>query len=180
MLTTLWDWLGVAMGPVGLGGALLVAALGPVLVIFQLPGTWLILAVAMLTAWWRWDLGTIGAGTLILLALLVALGEVVEFFAGAAGSRRAGGSKRGAVLAVVGGLVGAVLGSLLLPLIGTLAGACVGAGVGAALGDRWAGREWGMAMRVGRGAAVGKFWGTMAKAAIAVGMWAWLVVAVVV
>ena len=92
------------------------------------------------------------------------LAEVLEFLMGAAGARRAGGSKRGAAMAIVGGIVGAVLGTALpVPVLGTLAGACAGAFAGSLFGDRLAGRPMEQSVQAGRGAAIGRFWGTTIK-----------------
>ena len=83
---------------------------------------------------------------------------------GAAGARQAGGSKRGAALAIVGGVVGAILGTALpIPVLGTLIGACAGAFAGSLLGDRLAGRPMEQSVEAGRGAAIGRFWGTTSK-----------------
>jgi uncharacterized protein YqgC (DUF456 family) len=92
------------------------------------------------------------------------LGEILEFVLGAAGARKAGGSKRAAALAIMGGLLGAVLGTPLpIPIVGTLIGACLGAFAGSLLGDLWAGRPLLRSVGAGRGAAVGRLWGTIAK-----------------
>src|SRR5262249_47418625 len=45
-------------------------------------------------------------------------------------------------------------------------GACLGAFVGALLGDLWAGRTLFQSLAAGRGAAMGRFWGTVVKLAI--------------
>jgi hypothetical protein len=153
------------------------------MVALQLPGTWVMLLCSILFAWWRHDegFGTLGAGTLIAATVLAILGEVVEFVAGAWGARHAGGSKRAALLAVVGGVVGAIVGTFalaMLPIIGTLLGAAVGAGVGSILGERWKGRQWKLALETGKGAAIGRFWGAAGKLAIAAAMWLLIAVAV--
>lgn len=153
---------------------LLFNAVGVLLVALQLPGTWLMLLATAVVAWWRWDSGLIGWWTLAALLGLAVLGEVVEFVAGAWGASRAGSSKRGAVLAIAGGVVGALLGMVFLafiPIVGVLIGAAIGAALGTIAGDVWAGREWAMALRTGRGAAVGKFWGALGKLGIAGVMW---------
>ena len=53
-----------------------------------------------------------------------------------------------------------------VPVIGTLAGACLGAFAGSLAGDLWAGRTVDHSINAGRGAAVGRFWGTVAKMTI--------------
>ena len=77
---------------------------------------------------------------LFVAAGLAVLGEVLEFVLGTAGSRHAGGSQRGAALAIDGSLVGGIAGTALpVPIMGTLIGACLGAFAGSLLGDLWAG-----------------------------------------
>ena len=136
-------------------------------ILFNLPGTWLMVLVAALLEWWQpgefmfsWTVLGVAAG-------LALLGEVLEFVLGAAGSRHAGGSKRAAALAIVGSLVGGIIGTALpVPLVGTLIGACLGAFAGSLIGDLWAGRPLFPSFEAGWGAAVGRFWGTMTKLAV--------------
>ena len=132
-------------------------------ILFNLPGAWLMILLAALLEWWTPDQAVFGTPVLIGATALATLGEVLEFVLGARGARQAGGSKRGAVLAIAGGIVGAVLGTPFAPILGTLAGACIGAFAGSLLGDLWAGRTLGHSMASGRGAAVGRLWGTVAK-----------------
>lgn len=135
-------------------------------ILFNLPGTWLMVLLAALIEWWQPDEFLFSQPVLYMAAGLALLGELLEFSLGAAGSRRAGGSKRGAGLAIVGGIVGAVLGTPLAPILGTLVGACVGAFAGSLLGDIWAGRPIGRSIDAGKGAAAGRLWGTIAKMAV--------------
>jgi uncharacterized protein len=109
-------------------------------ILFNLPGTWLMVLATTLLKWWMpgyvqvsWTVVGVAAG-------LAVLGEVLEFVLGAAGSRRVGGSTRAAALAIVGSLIGGIMGTALpVPIVGTLIGACVGAFAGSLLGDVWAG-----------------------------------------
>jgi hypothetical protein len=48
-------------------------------------------------------------------------------------------------------------------VLGTLIGACAGAFAGSLLGDRLAGRPMEQSVEAGRGAAIGRFWGTTSK-----------------
>ena len=148
---------------------MLINAAGVLLVVLQLPGTWLIALVAALLTWWRPD--RVPWAFPVILVTIALLGEVIELSASARGSRKAGGSHRGTVCGLAASLIGAVLGSFALPPVGTLIGACVGAGLGSYLGDRWAGRPHGRAVLAGRGAAAGRFWGTVLKLVLAVAMW---------
>lgn len=134
-----------------------------VAILFGLPGTWLMILAAAMTDWWFAGQPMFGWTVLITCVGLATLGEILEFFLGAAGARGAGGSRRGAALAIVGGIVGAILGTPVVPLLGTLIGACAGAFAGSLLGDMLAGRPLFHSMQAGRGAAVGRFWGTISK-----------------
>jgi uncharacterized protein len=136
-------------------------------ILFNLPGTWLMVLVTALLTWWQPEYVQVSWTVIGVTAGLAALGEVLEFALGAAGSRRAGGSRRAAGLAIVGGLVGGLLGTALpVPIVGTLIGACLGAFLGSLLGDLWAGRPLLPSLEGGWGAAVGRLWGTVSKLAI--------------
>jgi uncharacterized protein len=133
-------------------------------IIFNLPGTWLMVLVSVLVEWWQPGTFMYSWTVLCIAGGLAVLGEVIEFVLGAAGSHRAGGSPRGAALAIIGSIIGGILGTALpVPIVGTLIGACLGAFVGSVVGDLWAGRPLVQSVRAGRGAAVGRFWGTIAK-----------------
>ena len=133
-------------------------------ILFGLPGIWLMLLVAALVEWSQPGEYMFAQTTLYVSAGLALLAEILEFLMGAAGARQAGGSRRGAALAIVGGVVGAILGTALpVPVLGTLIGACAGAFAGSLIGDRMAGRPMDESVQAGRGAAVGRFWGTTAK-----------------
>ena len=136
-------------------------------ILFNVPGTWLMILFPAILEWWKpgqfmysWTLLFVAAG-------LAILGEVLEFVLGAAKSRQAGGSKRAAALAIVGSIVGGILGTALpIPLLGTLIGACLGAFGGSIIGELWMGRPLVRSVAVGRSAAVGRFWGSIAKLSV--------------
>jgi uncharacterized protein YqgC (DUF456 family) len=170
---------------------LLVNALGVVAVLFQLPGTWVIVAATALAGWILRDQAVFGWWTIGILLGLALIGEIVETLSGAVGSRRWGGSRRGALFsiptAIAGATVGAAIaGSLALPLVWlvpawlaiVLAGGAVGAAGGAVLGDRLVGRSSLEARRAGFGAAVGRLGGTVAKVLVAAVMWGTVVAAI--
>jgi len=136
-------------------------------ILFGLPGAWLMVLLATLVEWWQPDEFLFSWPVIYVSLALAVLGEVLEFSFGAAGARQAGGSKRAAGLAILGGIVGAIFGTLLpLPIVGTLLGASVGAFAGSMLGDLWAGRPAELSVESGRGAAIGRLWGTVAKMAV--------------
>jgi len=136
-------------------------------ILFGLPGTWLMVLFPVLLKWWQPDQFMVSWTVLGVAVGLAMLGEALEFVLGVAGSRRTGGSTRGAVLALVGSIVGGIMGiALPVPLVGPLLGACLGAFGGALLGNLWAGRTLFQSLAAGRGAAIGQFWGTVLKLAI--------------
>jgi uncharacterized protein len=136
-------------------------------ILFNLPGTWLMIIGPALLEWWQPGQFMFSWAVLFAAAGLAVLGELLEFVLGAAGSRQAGGSTRAAALAIVGSLVGGIVGTALpVPLVGTLIGACLGAFAGSLIGDLWAGRPLFRSFEAGWGAAVGRFWGTVSKLAI--------------
>ena len=136
-------------------------------ILFGLPGIWLMVLVAAIIEWLQPGEYMFSQWSLYVSAGLALLAEVLEFVLGAAGARQAGGSKRGAALAIVGGVIGAVLGTALpIPVLGTVIGACAGAFAGSLLGDRLAGRPMDQSVEAGRGAAIGRFWGTTSKMTI--------------
>ena len=148
---------------------LVVNAAGVFLVVMQLPGTWLILLATGLMSWQQPQRITWVA--LLTLASLAVIGELVEFFASVRGGRKAGGTRHGAVLGLILAIVGAIVGSVFIPPIGTLIGSCLGAGIGSYMGDRIAGRSHQDAAAAGKGSAVGRLWGTIAKVLVAAAMW---------
>ena len=167
-METLWIILAVLV-------MFIAAGVGVVLTLFTFSGVWLTLLVALvlhllyaeflpgvgpLFSWW-----TLGIGGAIGLAA-----ELIELFASAAGAKKSGGGRSGAIGSVVGGILGAVFGSFLIPvpIVGTILGAVIGAGLGAVTGERGiSGRTWQDSVRVGAGAAKGRFVATVVKTILA-------------
>jgi len=151
-----------------------------VLVVFGLPGNWLIVISSCLFAWWRAEDGVFSLYTLLVITALAVLGELVEFFSGLAGAKKAGAGLAGSVGAILGALAGAVLGTFLipLPLFGTLIGSCIGAGLGAWGMELFGGRRMKESARLAVGAGLGRFLGTTIK--VALGGLIWLIIAVAV
>lgn len=135
---------------VGLAGILLPA----------LPGTILIFAGLLLAAWAD-GFAHVGAGTLVLIAVIGATSYGVDFVAAALGAKHVGASPR----AVVGAALGTLLG---LPL--GLPGLVFGPLAGAVLGEWSAHRDLARAGRVGMAAWIGFVVGTAVKIALAFSM----------
>lgn len=151
------------------------------LVIMQLPGTWVMLALGLgaqllmehgiggehAFSWGWWALG-IGLG-------LAVIGEVAEGLAGAAGTKAGGGTKRGMVGAFIGGIAGAIGGSLLIPIpiVGTLLGSIIGTFIGAVIGETTGekGKNMGDSIKPAMGASLGRILGTTAKMFCAIIVW---------
>jgi uncharacterized protein YqgC (DUF456 family) len=147
-----------------------------ILVPFGLPGNWLIVTATSLFAWQQRENRIFSIYTLVAIAVLALAGEIIEFFAGTAGARKAGAGWLAAIVAILGAISGAIIGTLAVPLIGTIIGACLGAGLGVYVVERCSGKTTEASMRSGMGASVGRFIGTIAKLAIGVAIW--LIVAV--
>jgi uncharacterized protein YqgC (DUF456 family) len=147
------------------------------LVLFGLPGTWLMLGITGLTAWLR--PGMFGTRTLLAAVALAVLGEVAELLCGMLGSRLAGGAPRSPLGALAGAIVGGILGTALIPipLVGTVTGAACGALAGATAVNLRSGQPFLRALKAGSGAAAGQVAGTFAKLALGVSVWILLTVA---
>jgi hypothetical protein len=152
-----------------------VCSIAWLLSLVALPGNWLIVAAAALFAWFFPE--QIGRGmmlyTVVVLAGLAILGEVIEFGAGAAGAAKQGASRRGIVLSIVGAMAGSFVGLTVgtpIPILGSfvlaLLGGAAGAFAGAYLGEAWKGRGEAERMAAGRGAFSGRLWGTVGKLAV--------------
>lgn len=142
-----------------------------------LPGLWLMLASAAAYAWaTRWDY--VGWPSLLTLLVLAIIAEVVEFLAGSAGAKKAGGGVRGMIGAVVGGLLGGFFLTFLvpIPILGTIVGVCVGTFLGAWGVELMVGKEMDQSVQIGIGAAKGRLVGTLLKTLFGVTM---LIVAMV-
>ncbi len=151
---------------------LAVMLLGLFVNILGLPGLWLLVAAYAGYAWATGWENYVGWPSLLALVGLGILAEIVEFVAGGAGAKTAGGTKR----AMLGGIIGAIIGGVFLsfllpiPILGTVFGACLGAFIGAAIIELAIYRDVNRATRVGTGAARGRFWGIVYKSVIGIVM----------
>jgi uncharacterized protein YqgC (DUF456 family) len=148
------------------------------LVLFALPGNWLMVLTTALFAWWWWDERVFSGGTLIAIAALAVLGELIEFFAGTIGARRAGASWRASLAGILGAILGAALGTIILPMpvVGTVVGACLGVALAVWLVETSLGVHPEQSLQRALGAGIGEFLGILGK--FGVGIVIWLTVAV--
>ena len=131
---------------------IIVNAFWLVLVPFALPGNWLIVITTALFAWWQAENKVFSIYTVIAIAVLALLGEIVEFFAGAGGAKKAGAGWPGAIAAIIGAISGAIAGTFVVPLLGTIIGACLGAGTAATIVELAMGKTTDASIRSGVGA----------------------------
>ncbi len=148
-------------------------------VALSLPGTWILLAIALLIEFGdqlylaQDNQPTFPTPLLIGCVLVAAFGELLEFLAGMLGAKKAGSTARGVWGSLLGGLVGAVLGlSIPVPFVGSLIGAVIGTFVGAVIGERSAPEATlRSTLRPATGATIGRILGTLSKIPIAIAVW---------
>jgi uncharacterized protein YqgC (DUF456 family) len=142
------------------------------LTLLGMPGNWLMVVATAVYAWLVPAPSTAGLGwkTVVALVVLAALGEIVELLAAALGVAKAGGSRRGALLALAGSILGALVGifvGLPIPLIGSVVAAVLFAGLGAmagaVLGETSVGRDADATWRIAKLAFWGRLAGTLGK-----------------
>ncbi len=149
------------------------------LVFFGMPGNWLMIASTIALDLWKSPTDYFSTPLLISIVVIAVLAELTELFAGVVGAKRAGGSSRGALGALIGGVIGAITGTVIIPvpLLGTLIGACLGAAAGAAFREKKSGRSHPEAIRSGVGAGLGYLTGTICKIAAALIIWLTIAIA---
>jgi uncharacterized protein len=142
------------------------------LTFLNLPGNWL---MVMLTAIYAYFMppdsrAAIGWKVVVAILIMAALGEVVELVASAAGTVKAGGTRRGAMFALLGSVLGGFLGLLIglpIPIVGPLFAALLFAGlgalIGAMLGEISAGKGLDASWQIGKAAFRGRLAGTLGK-----------------
>lgn len=159
---------------------LLIAALvlGLLLIPFGLPGLW-VMAGAVLAYSYLVPTGAIGVWTIVLVAVLALVGEVLEFVLAGRFARRYGGSRRAGWGAIIGSIAGAIVG-VPVPVIGSVIGAFVGAFAGAWLAELTKRSEFGAATRVATGALLGRIAAVAAKVGIGCAVLVWVAFALLV
>lgn len=133
-----------------------------------LPGHLLLLLAAVAHRLMLGDASGLAWWSFLVLGLLMALSQTLEFLSGAAGARWFGGSRWGAIGALVGGLIGI----LFLP-VGLLAGPLLGALV---CELAFAKQETKEAIRSGVGSVVGTLTGMLINMVLGVAMVLWFFV----
>lgn len=140
-----------------------------------MPGNWGIVVISLV--WFFFSPASFQFSWMVILALvlLALVGEAIEFGASVFGTKKLGGSGRGATLSVVGSVIGGIAGAICgipipIPLVGMLIGsilfACIGASVGAMIGEKWVGKPMKESVKIGGAAFAGRLLGTVGKLAI--------------
>lgn len=156
---------------------LLVALAGLVLVALTLPGLWVMTAGAAIYAAVT-HMRHLGFKSLIALIAMSLIAELLDIFLGGAVAKRAGGGKRAVVGAIIGGIAGGIFLSVIpIPVISQIVGICLGTFLGAAIAELSAGKNPGQALRVGVGAAQGRFAGIVIKIVTGLAMFLLILVA---
>ncbi|HBK57207.1 MAG TPA: DUF456 domain-containing protein [Xanthomonadales bacterium] len=132
-----------------------------------LPGLPLVFA-GMLLAAWVGAFEQISLTSVVVLGVLAALAQILDFVASLLGAQRVGASRSGLIGAAIGTLVGLFFG---------LPGLLLGPFIGAVAGEIVHGRELGLASRVGVGTWIGMIIGAVAKLAIGGIMLGWFLLA---
>ena len=140
------------------------------LVLFGLPGNWLIVVSTCLFAWWRWEDGVFSIYTLVAIVTLAVLGELFEFLGGMHGAKRAGASWQGSIAAIAGAVTGAIIGTFLIPILflGTVLGACIGAGLATWSLELYRGRKMDDSISCAVRAGLGELLGITAKVSVGI------------
>lgn len=148
-----------------------VIVLSLILIVLGLPGLWIMVATAV-----AYSLivpgQPIGWITLVGVAVLALVAELLEFSLTGRFARKYGGSRRAGWGAILGGIVGAVVG-IPVPIIGSVIGAFVGSFLGALIAEFTGGSSAADATRVAKGALIGRVVSTVLKIGIGftIGVW---------
>lgn len=152
-----------------LAGLVVSCILGLLLVVLQLPGTWVIAAA---TAGYAWH-GQFRQITTTLLAIVIGTAvaaEIVEFLASMMTAKRAGASRRAGWFGLIGGIIGMFALSVPIPVVGSVIGGLLGCFAGALFGELTLRNDMESAVRIGFAAAIGRVLGLAAKLGMAVAM----------
>jgi uncharacterized protein YqgC (DUF456 family) len=139
-----------------------------------LPANWILLGLALLYALIT-GLSPVGWGTLLVLAALAGLAELLEFGIGVGYTAKRGATRWGLGGAFVGGIGGGVALSSVVPPFGSLVGVFLGSFLGAVLFEYIAQERLDAALRSGRAAFFGRVFGAVVKTMCGFWMWGVLV-----
>jgi uncharacterized protein YqgC (DUF456 family) len=152
-----------------------VIILSLILIVLGLPGLWIMVASAVV-----YNMivpgDPIGWVSLIAVAVLALVAELLEFTMTGRYARKYGGSRRAGWGAILGGIIGAMVG-FPVPIVGPIIGAFVGSFVGALVAELTGGKSAGDATRVAKGALIGRVVSTVLKIGIGFTIGIWIFIA---
>lgn len=143
-----------------------------ILIALGLPGLWVMIASAVVYNLMA-PTDPISWITIVGIAVLGLVAEVIEFTLSGKYARKYGGSRRAGWGAMIGGMVGAFLG-FPIPIVGPLIGAFVGSFVGALAGELSVGSGAAASTRAATGALIGRALATAMKMAVGCTIAAWI------
>ena len=146
-----------------------------IMIPFGMPGT-LVMFAAALCYKLLVPAGGIGWASVVIVGILMAIAEGLEWTLAARFTKKYGGSRRAGWGAILGGMVGAIMG-VPVPIVGSIVGAFAGAFVGALVFEYSRSSGGGTATRVAWGALVGRVTAAAVKIAIGIVMAVWLLFA---
>ena len=155
-----------------------VLLLSLIMIPFGMPGT-LVMFAAALCYKLLVPQGGIGWPSVVVVGILMAVAEGLEWTLAARFAKKYGGSRRAGWGAVIGGMVGAFMG-VPIPIVGSIVGAFAGAFVGALVFEISRGSGGGTATKVAWGALIGRVAAAAIKIAIGFVMAVWLIAAALV
>jgi uncharacterized protein YqgC (DUF456 family) len=152
-----------------------VIVLSLILIVLGMPGLWIMVASAV-----TYNLivkgNPIGWFTLVAVAVLALVAELLDFMMTGRYARKYGGSRRAGWGAIIGSIVGAMVG-FPVPIVGPVIGAFVGSFVGALVAEFTGGSTAGASTRVATGALIGRVVSTALKIGIGFTIGIWIFIA---
>jgi len=155
-----------ALGWIGIFFFILILVAGLLLLVFGIPGTWIILADAAFYGWVTHFRAVTGKILLVLLALAIC-GELLELSLSLFGLKRLKPSKGVIIVSLLCGFITAILMAPLFFGLGALFGALIGTFGGAFIVEYLSEKHLDHAARIGWGALIGRLAGFLSKFAIA-------------
>lgn len=153
----------------------LVLLAGLIAIPLGLSGTFILLGAALVVGI-ATGFAAVPVWALLVMAVLVTGGEILETLVAGAMVKRYGASNWGMLAALLGGIVGAILGTPILPILGSLIGSFIGAAVAAVLVEWYRLRKLRASMPAGWGAILGKFLSSLLKIAIGMAIVIYLII----
>jgi uncharacterized protein YqgC (DUF456 family) len=149
---------------------------GVVMIPFTLPGTWLIVLASFLYSFVR-DYDTADWKVVLILVILAALGEAIEFATGTLGPKKENVPTGAIVCSIVGGVIGVIVGVPVF-LVGAVLGLLIGTFLGALIYTLIKDGQVRVALRHAWAVLTSRVISIFAKTSIAVGMAVYLLVKV--